>query len=77
MRGLLPPFRNTTGVARWILLIGLVLTVVFVVLAVFAPWIAPFDFNQRRASGAKFAKLASPERALARRQRPVLRHVSR
>ncbi len=31
------------------------------VFAIFAPWIAPFDFNQTRdASGAKFEKLASP-----------------
>ena len=52
---------DTKGLARWILLTGLVLTLVFVVCAVFAPWIAPFDFNQTRdLGGEKFPKLASP-----------------
>ena len=32
---------------------GLVIVVVFVVLAVFAPWIAPYDFNQTRVDGEK------------------------
>ena len=50
---------NTKGLARWILLTGVVVTVVFVVFAVLAPWIAPFDFNQTRdAAGVKFPKLA-------------------
>src|SRR5829696_1077905 len=35
--------------------------VVFVVCAIFAPWIAPYDFNQTRdAAGVKFEKLAPP-----------------
>ena len=52
---------DTKGLARWILLTGLVLTLVFVVCAIFAPWIAPFDFNQTRdAGGEKFPKLAAP-----------------
>ena len=50
---------NTNGLARWILLVGLAMTVVFVVLAIFAPWIAPYDFNQSRGSdGVKLPKLA-------------------
>ena len=57
---LLSPFRSTTGLARWILLTGVVITVVFVVLAVFAPWIAPFDFNQRGIGADKFPKMAPP-----------------
>lgn len=51
---------NTRGLARWILLAGLVIVVVFVVLAVFAPWIAPYDFNQTRVDGEKLPKLAHP-----------------
>ena len=52
---------DTKGLARWILLSGLVLTLIFVVCAIFAPWIAPFDFNQTRdAAGVKLPKLASP-----------------
>ncbi len=52
---------NTEGLARWILLTGLAITLVFVVFAIFAPWIAPYEFNQTRdASGAKLPKLAPP-----------------
>ena len=51
---------NTRGLARWILLAGLVIVVAFVVLAVLAPWIAPYDFNQTRVDGDKLPKLAHP-----------------
>ena len=52
---------NTKGLARWIFLVGLVVTILFVVAAIFAPWIAPFDYNQTRdAAGVKFPKLAPP-----------------
>ncbi len=54
------PFRNTTGLARWILVIGLLMTTAFVVLAVFAPWIAPYDFNQVAVNGQRFPKMAPP-----------------
>lgn len=57
---LLDPIRRTTGLARWILLIGLAVTAAFVLLAVFAPLIAPYDFNQVSASGKDFPKLAPP-----------------
>ena len=61
MRGFLKTIWNTKGLARYILLTGFVMLVVFVVCAIFAPWIAPFDFNQTRdASGVKFEKLAPP-----------------
>jgi peptide/nickel transport system permease protein len=40
---------GTTGLARWILLAGAIITLVFLVCAVFAPWIAPYDFNERTA----------------------------
>ena len=51
---------NTRGLARWILLAGLALVVAFVVLAVLAPWIAPYEFNQSKVDGAKLPKLAEP-----------------
>ena len=61
MRSMLKTMWNTKGLARYILLIGTIVTLVFVAFAIFAPWIAPFDFNQTRdASGVKFEKLASP-----------------
>ena len=61
MRAFIKQIWNTKGLARWIFLTGLVITVVFVVFAIFAPWIAPFDFNQTRdAAGVKFPKLQAP-----------------
>src|SRR5665811_269172 len=57
---LLKPFRQTTGFARWILLTGLLMLLVFVVLAVFAPWIAPYGFAQVRENGAMFPKNGAP-----------------
>jgi peptide/nickel transport system permease protein len=61
MRRVFAQIWNTKGLARWILLTGVIVTIVFVLFAIFAPWIAPFDFNQTRdASGVKFEKLASP-----------------
>ena len=61
MRTFIKTIWNTKGLARWILLVGLVVTILFVVAAIFAPWIAPFDYNQTRdAAGVKFPKLAPP-----------------
>ena len=61
MRKLVKQIWNTKGLARWIFLVGLIITILFVVAAIFAPWIAPFDFNQTRdAAGVKFPKLAPP-----------------
>jgi len=61
VRKFLSTIWSTKGLARWILLVGVVITVVFVAFAIFAPWIAPFDFNQTRdAAGVKFPKLQSP-----------------
>lgn len=59
-RSILAPFRNTTGLARWILVSGLVITLAFIVMAVFAPWVAPYDFNQQRVDGVKLPKMAPP-----------------
>ncbi len=61
VRWLLSPITSTTGVARWILVAGLLLTTVFVVAAVFAPWLAPYDFAQKRlADGEPFPKMTAP-----------------
>jgi peptide/nickel transport system permease protein len=60
LRRLVAPFRGTTGLARWILLTGTVITVVFILLAVLAPWVAPFDFNERSSGGVKLPKTAAP-----------------
>ena len=60
LKGLVKPFTQTTGVARWMLVAGLVITAIFVILAVFAPWIAPYGFAQSSADGARFPKAGAP-----------------
>ncbi len=60
LNSLISPFRSTTGLARWILVTGLAITAMFVILAVFAPWIAPYDFNQQRVDGVKLPQMAPP-----------------
>lgn len=60
MRGLFRTIWQTQGLARWILVVGVVITVVFIVFAVFAPWLAPYDFNQTKLDGVKLPKLAAP-----------------
>lgn len=64
MRGVLRllarPFTETTGLARWMLVIGVVLTSAFVVCALFAPWLAPFGFAQSAADGVRFPKAGAP-----------------
>jgi peptide/nickel transport system permease protein len=54
------PFRHTSGTGRWVLVSGVVITAFFVVLALFAPWIAPYGFAQKEADGRLFPKLAPP-----------------
>jgi peptide/nickel transport system permease protein len=56
----LAPVRKTTGLARWILLSGLIISAVFVILAIFAPWIAPYGFAQTSSHGVDFPKLGHP-----------------
>ncbi len=59
-RALLSPFRQTSGLGRWILVAGMAITLFFVVLAIFAPWIAPYGYSQASAHGHAFPKLAHP-----------------
>jgi peptide/nickel transport system permease protein len=58
--GLTSPFRRTTGFARWILLAGLALVALFILVAIFAPWIAPYGFAQVGEGGQRFPKAAPP-----------------
>ena len=64
MRGVLKllarPFTDTVGLARWMLVIGVVLTAVFVVCAAFAPWLAPYGFAQSSVDGVRFPKTGAP-----------------
>ncbi|HEX2176300.1 MAG TPA: ABC transporter permease [Nocardioidaceae bacterium] len=59
-RRMFAPIRQTSGMGRWVLAAGLVITGFFVVLAIFAPWIAPYGFAQKQADGRLFPKLAPP-----------------
>jgi peptide/nickel transport system permease protein len=60
LRALLSPIRETSGLARWILLTGMFITAFFLVLAIFAPWIAPYGFDQVEANGVEFPETAPP-----------------
>jgi peptide/nickel transport system permease protein len=59
-QALLSPFRETSGVARWILVSGVFITAVFVICAIFAPWIAPYGFDQVSEGGKDFPQTAPP-----------------
>jgi peptide/nickel transport system permease protein len=63
LQTLTKPFTETKGLARWMLVIGVVLTAVFVVCALFAPWLAPYGFAQSSVHGVRFEKLAHPSGA--------------
>ncbi|HVU60430.1 MAG TPA: dipeptide/oligopeptide/nickel ABC transporter permease/ATP-binding protein [Mycobacteriales bacterium] len=52
--------RDLRGLPRVLFLVGLTITVVFVVLAVFAPLIAPYGYNQYLAHGVRFPQQAPP-----------------
>jgi peptide/nickel transport system permease protein len=55
------PIVTAKGVPRWVLWAGIVLTLFFLILAVFAPLISPYDFDEyRTASGERFGKQQPP-----------------
>jgi len=57
----LRPVADARGAPRWILFSGIAIVVVFVVLAVFAPLIAPYGFDQATADGVRFPKQGAPD----------------
>jgi peptide/nickel transport system permease protein len=55
------PIREARGVPRWVLWAGIVITLVFVVLALFASVISPYEFDEYRTSaGDRFGKQQHP-----------------
>jgi peptide/nickel transport system permease protein len=60
LRTLAKPFTETAGLARWMLVAGVLLTAVFVICAVFAPWLAPYGFAQSSSGGVNFPKVGAP-----------------
>jgi peptide/nickel transport system permease protein len=57
------PLRQARGLSRWLLISGIVIVVGFLILAIFAPLIAPYGFDQVSADGVRFAKQAHPDSA--------------
>jgi peptide/nickel transport system permease protein len=60
LRRLWSPIAQTQGLARVMLISGASITFFFLVLAVFARWIAPYGFTQYAAHGVRFPQLAHP-----------------
>ena len=61
LRRTLAPVREARGLPRWTLWIGVLIVGCFVVMAVFAPWISPYRFDQYQSSaGVRFPKSGSP-----------------
>jgi peptide/nickel transport system permease protein len=59
--GRLALLRHSPGLSKWLLLAGTVIVGVFVITAVLAPLLAPYDFNQyQSATGVRFPQLAPP-----------------
>jgi ABC-type dipeptide/oligopeptide/nickel transport system permease subunit len=56
----LAAMRATSGFQRGMLIFGLVLVLFFIVLAVFAPWIAPYAFDQTAKGADLFPTQAPP-----------------
>lgn len=57
----LAPMRDARGVPRVIVWTGIIITAFFVLLALFAPLIAPYDFDQfRTGDGERFVKQEAP-----------------
>jgi peptide/nickel transport system permease protein len=57
----LQPVAEARGVPRWILWTGVGIVAFFTILAIFAPLIAPYGFDQVSADGMRFPKQGSPD----------------
>ncbi|TCI99286.1 dipeptide ABC transporter ATP-binding protein [Aeromicrobium sp. IC_218] len=55
--------RDSHGLQRFMLVLGLVIVAAFVLVAIFAPWIAPYDFNADRDAGGVFGTQQAPSAA--------------
>ncbi|HKP17763.1 MAG TPA: ABC transporter permease [Gaiellaceae bacterium] len=61
VRRALLPIAEARGLARVMLWTGGLVTLFFAVLAIFAPLIAPYAFDQYQSHGERFGQLAGPE----------------
>ena len=60
LRRALTPVSEARGMTRTMLWIGAALTLAFIGIAIFAPQIAPYDFDAFRANGQRFGQLEAP-----------------
>ena len=60
---MLSTLRSSHGLQRFMLLLGVGLVVAFLLMAILAPWIAPYDFNADRAGGQVFGRQQAPSPA--------------
>ena len=60
VRRAVKPIAEARGTARIMLWLGAAITLFFVVLALSAQWVAPYDFDSYRDEGGRFAQLGSP-----------------
>jgi peptide/nickel transport system permease protein len=54
------PIRDAHGIPRAMFWSGVGITIFFVILALFAKWISPYNFNQYKSNGVRFPQLAPP-----------------
>ena len=57
---MLSVIRNSHGLQRFMLLLGFVMVGAFIIVAIFAPWIAPYGFNQVSSHGKVFGTQVAP-----------------
>jgi len=57
----LRPVGQATGVSRWIFWSGVVIVAFFVLMAIFAPLLAPYGFDQVSDAAGRFPKQGSPD----------------
>src|SRR3954452_6965394 len=55
------PMTEARGLSKWMVIAGFVLVAFFLILAIFAPLIAPYGFDQVSADGVRFPKQAHPD----------------
>ena len=60
VRRALGPIAEARGTARIMLWLGIGITLFFVLLAISARWVAPYDFDSYRNEGGRFAQLEAP-----------------